>query len=576
MGDFGEKAFQFEGLMSTILRLKNINNNGQDASCCELNGCHAMKPCDAQADKRKLNGDYDGIQEVLNENGANEAGDMATGRFNDEDIPAARSNNSSTSNSTGNLSISQEDYDDDDEVIFLANQQFADDEISEQSDDCVYAYRGADFDALEYRNNNNVDDETDFLEMDFEPDPASEIDNTTNECHTGCRNYNAETSADEILLPIQMLDEAANGQKIRSNFNSNCLQPNAAVAPDDWRNAARNQNNISTEGEGDAEVPEHFKFTGAKPKKQLADRCALAPQPASPRKQLLPAIDTKGKDEIPARSPIYVNGDAVTSDPDEPCLDCLENEFLSTTVGRKMEATFCRKCRRRRANTDFERKAVDTPNGFGREFMPFDDSRLLSKSSAFEVRYPNQEDFVANQSVDSMLLKRSGKESVTFSSVNVDEKVIIQALDHINVSFDKTIIKKHFENLNNFQPHFDNVTELILYTSKRNCDYKKIIKLVKLACNDEVDIKFTRDANVSKETEIVQVRSCDILEMWTIQQQNLEQLKRLNKKFIQMNVLGKVINLIRHAQQRNTKSIEEEFIIVPQYYKTGYICIIKK
>lgn len=64
--------------------------------------------------------------------------------------------------------------------------------------------------------------------------------------------------------------------------------------------------------------------------------------------------------------------------------------------------------------------------------------------------------------------------------------------DHINVSFDKTIIKKHFENLNNFQPHFDNVTELILYTSKRNCDYKKIIKLVKLACNDEVDIKFTR------------------------------------------------------------------------------------
>lgn len=42
----------------------------------------------------------------------------------------------------------------------------------DSSDDCVYAYRGAQFEPILAKS----EDENDFLEMDFEPDPASEIE----------------------------------------------------------------------------------------------------------------------------------------------------------------------------------------------------------------------------------------------------------------------------------------------------------------------------------------------------------------------------------------------------------------
>lgn len=57
-------------------------------------------------------------------------------------------------------------------IILLPNNFLSDDELSSNSDDCVYAYRGADFDPVHVSH----DDETDYLEMDFEPDPASEIE----------------------------------------------------------------------------------------------------------------------------------------------------------------------------------------------------------------------------------------------------------------------------------------------------------------------------------------------------------------------------------------------------------------
>lgn len=57
-------------------------------------------------------------------------------------------------------------------IVLLPNNFLSDDELSTNSDDCVYAYRGADFDPVHVSH----DDETDYLEMDFEPDPASEIE----------------------------------------------------------------------------------------------------------------------------------------------------------------------------------------------------------------------------------------------------------------------------------------------------------------------------------------------------------------------------------------------------------------
>lgn len=106
--------------------------------------------------------------------------------------PPANSNSNRTSinNSTDNLSYSSDNYYPD-ELIVLQTVSADDDDIeidddeaekiSLYSDDCVYAYRGdgADYDlALETMHNRGhfVDDETDFLEMDFEPDPLSEVE----------------------------------------------------------------------------------------------------------------------------------------------------------------------------------------------------------------------------------------------------------------------------------------------------------------------------------------------------------------------------------------------------------------
>lgn len=92
-------------------------------------------------------------------------------------------------NSTENLSYASDNYYGDDLILLDDDDDVEAEEISLNSDDCVYAYRGdaADFDmaaldASTGRGGRNLDfglvrdDEMDFLEMDFEPDPSSELE----------------------------------------------------------------------------------------------------------------------------------------------------------------------------------------------------------------------------------------------------------------------------------------------------------------------------------------------------------------------------------------------------------------
>lgn len=58
-----------------------------------------------------------------------------------------------------------------DDIVLLPNNLYSEDEMS-NSDDCIYAYRGVDFEPIR----SSPEDENDFLEMDFEPDPSSEIE----------------------------------------------------------------------------------------------------------------------------------------------------------------------------------------------------------------------------------------------------------------------------------------------------------------------------------------------------------------------------------------------------------------
>uniref|UniRef100_A0A2M3ZHC8 Uncharacterized protein n=1 Tax=Anopheles braziliensis TaxID=58242 RepID=A0A2M3ZHC8_9DIPT len=89
--------------------------------------------------------------------------------------------NFSDNNSIGNLSyISENGLVE--EIILLPNNAYSDDDNGSTSDDCIYAYRGGEpggiaGQLLELRGDQPPDDETDFLEMDFDPEPSSEMEN---------------------------------------------------------------------------------------------------------------------------------------------------------------------------------------------------------------------------------------------------------------------------------------------------------------------------------------------------------------------------------------------------------------
>lgn len=93
----------------------------------------------------------------------------STTQMNDE-YSVSEEDGASENNSTDNISSVSEDIIEN--VILLPNSFLSDDE-STNSDDVVYAYRGADFEPIQM----NGDDETDYLEMDFEPESTSDLFN---------------------------------------------------------------------------------------------------------------------------------------------------------------------------------------------------------------------------------------------------------------------------------------------------------------------------------------------------------------------------------------------------------------
>ncbi|XP_052865082.1 uncharacterized protein LOC128271547 [Anopheles cruzii] len=87
----------------------------------------------------------------------------------------------SDNNSIGNLSYLSENGLIE-EIILLPNNVDSDDDNGSTSEDCIYAYRGGEpgglaGQLLELRGDQPPDDETDFLEMDFDPEPSSEMEN---------------------------------------------------------------------------------------------------------------------------------------------------------------------------------------------------------------------------------------------------------------------------------------------------------------------------------------------------------------------------------------------------------------
>ncbi|XP_005187314.3 uncharacterized protein LOC101894051 [Musca domestica] len=150
--------------------------------------------------------------------------------FDDSEAAAAaaalgggHSNRTSLNNSTENLSYTSDNFYGDDLILLGEDGDLEAEELSLNSDDCIYAYRGAgaDFDlALPplggiagnfgiHPGGGNIaqEEETDFLEMDFDPDPPSELEyNHGNEMNVSAGNkeqYLMQRDACHLATPTQ-------------------------------------------------------------------------------------------------------------------------------------------------------------------------------------------------------------------------------------------------------------------------------------------------------------------------------------------------------------------------------------
>lgn len=158
------------------LNLSNNNNNNEN-----MDDANQLSTAQKFATMRQdsINSDYSPLTDSTQTNADERCMDF---RADDEcsvnDNETNASDEASDDSSGDNLSFVGDDIVEN--VILLPGNFLSDDE-STNSDDVVYAYRGAGFDPDPLNDDENADEETDYLEMDFEPDPASEIEPEVNE-----------------------------------------------------------------------------------------------------------------------------------------------------------------------------------------------------------------------------------------------------------------------------------------------------------------------------------------------------------------------------------------------------------
>lgn len=567
------------------------------------------------------------------------------------------SNRTSVNNSTDNLSYNSDNYYVD-ELIVLQNT-LSDEEVSLNSDDCIYAYRGgAEFDiALEPTRNNNedVEDETDFLEMDFDPDPLSEVDPSM--------ELLSLQYPPSMLLTSSVSVGETNVQPERQLFSSptdggNTTLSHRCPTNKEFAKLSLDLTNIrsdSIEGDDGRISPitvsstaddSRPKATCSKPKRITERSISMTKnrktqflysklnKNAGTSVSLCSAGSLDERAGVAGFPPLH-SANAYTQQDlsDETCSDCLEKEFLANTIGKPIQWSDCLKCKNKRSlnmmstlgdhctgsgssrsssytgigmnssnnvlcsakpppsSMSFDLKellpttkqkssyyiAADSGGGSGTESIA-GCSGLNRKAIVFrEGKKLTHKNYQRGSSCDNIdgqkLSKRSSDQiSTKFFTLNADEETIVQALEKLHIPFDKHLITSYFQRNS---PEFKNIKHFIIHQSKKNCNYPKLMKIIEVACNGKVNVEFQPDKQLSDKELVQDVLVADILHYWT-RTNNIELLKQLDKRFEENNVLGKIIYVIRQAQQRNNAKPLAEYISIPQYYQTGYISIVTK
>ncbi|KAH8272188.1 hypothetical protein KR018_010647, partial [Drosophila ironensis] len=631
-------------------------------------------------------------------------------------IGGLHSNRTSINNSTENLSCGSDNFYGED-LILLDDDDVEAEEISLNSDDCVYAYRGDGtvFDlALEATGRGRgtrhhldlgigsdnadreggslicLDDETEFLEMDFEPDPPSELEfvgkalnqDTLPEANLLLmqRDYSqisrkgagtANTQArHHYTSPIDEFQEDAlhqQSQRLNKKFARISLNLDQIkdgfigadghrvnVQGDNLINERLDSTGIDKSGESaqshslpstlctnvnfgrSTSVPNHHlepKMTGAKPKRlshsssvmskssssksrrsdlscRFDDRCysctdfrasfsSSCQQRKSPATPMLVAPATE---ESLTSSTSLAHFELVNNE--ENCLDCLEKEFLANTIGKALDLSTCAKCRRRAgvrgsslslySRLDQLQCRSGSANHFeeagglfaGWHSTTTAGSHLLpSLGSTCNQRFNSCD----NSFGDTQLFKQRIKNDSVFARLSTgticDREHLMQTLERLHVSYDQKLVHAYFDRLNT-RPCLNspNIKQLILLSSKRQGNYRKLKRLIELVTQHQLMVQF-KLANEDK-IALVPVKIGDVLDAWS-RHRDLSMLRHLDVRFHRVNVIGKIGHIVRQASAATTsvqaassssfsRNVLPEFLMIPQYYRSGELTLTRK
>lgn len=246
------------------MNTSNNNNNNEKMDDANQTATSNQKFSNSMR-QDSINSDFSPLTDSIPLNGGERHRNSIDFRADDEysinDNQSNASDEASDNNSTDNLSFVSEDIVEN--IIVLPNNFLSDDE-STNSDDVVYAYRGADFEPIQVNVDVNADEETDYLEMDFEPDPASEIEPEPHQSiETNCShmngptaNYNAPNLFNTIsnTLNNESSPNASSDLNIeRTGVHKNWLAPidvrvNGICTEENTTSAASNQTNSNDNG----------------------------------------------------------------------------------------------------------------------------------------------------------------------------------------------------------------------------------------------------------------------------------------------------------------------------------------
>lgn len=259
-----------------------------------------------------------------------------------------------------------------DDIILLPDNIISEDEIS-NPDECIYAYRGAEPDPIV----NTEDDETDFLEMDFDPEPNSEAES--------CSNLN--------FFDKRIPQEVLPNQENKIEMVEPDLQDKIVVAP----------------------IP---KNTGTKPKKSVSSDKFYSFSKVEKTNGLPNEISNSSNSSL--NSFLTSNFEHEIFNETTICMDCTEKQFLHETKNISYSRdTNCRKCQRNQKESDKRLIEMKSENRRPTELALTSDVLRLGKVDRSLSDYVSDEGAIGgNLSLNA----------VTIYSIDCNEKIIVDGL----------------------------------------------------------------------------------------------------------------------------------------------------